>query len=193
MRKGIFAAPALILFAVMTGCRHRSAMIVIPPAPPPQAKQKVVVPEATMADMPELPASTSPTVVLGGEVAPTPPKSDSQSDRNSQPATDNAGNKSAASQNSAAGEELPNTTPIGSLSAAPNTHGLPSGANIAKEISWIQGQLHGIRRVLNPKEQHTASQIRTFLAKAQNALQAGDLDGANNLTTKARVLLGEIQ
>ncbi len=192
MRKGFFAASALILFAVMIGCRHRSAMIVIPPAPPP-AKQKAVIPQASIADLPELPASASPTVVLGGEVAPIPPKRDSESGRYPQPATGSAGIKSAASQSSAAGEEIPNTTPIGSLSAAPNTHGLPSSANIATEISWIQGQLHGIRRVLNSKEQHTASQIRTFLAKAQNALQAGDLDGANNLTTKARVLLGEIQ
>jgi ribosomal protein S20 len=46
---------------------------------------------------------------------------------------------------------------------------------------------------LNPREQRTASQIRTFLSKATNALQAGDLDGANTLTVKARVLLSELQ
>jgi hypothetical protein len=111
-----------------------------------------------------------------------------------QPSTDDAqASKPVAPQSATAGEEPPPATPIGDLSAAPNTQELPSSANIAHEIQWIQIQLTAIHRALSTKEQHTVAQIRTFLSKASNALAAGDLDGANTLTIKARVLLGEIQ
>jgi len=38
----------------------------------------------------------------------------------------------------------------------------------------------------------TATQIRTFLSKAKQALDQDDLDGANTLVTKAKVLLAEL-
>lgn len=134
-----------------------------------------------------------PAVVLGGAVAPV--RAEREPERPpAAPQTDTAKDTQADALRSAtAGEEPPTTTPIGNLSAAPNTQGLPDSNNIAKEIQWIRQQLKTIHHALSTKQQRTESQIQTFLAKATNALQAGDLDGAHTLTVKARVLLSEIQ
>lgn len=192
MRKTLFASSVFILLSVLVGCQHRRVEIVLQP-PPPQPKQKPLpTPHTTLADMPVIPEAAPPTVVLGGAVAP-PEERHEWRPKDNRPASSDQANKPAATPNAAAGEELPNTTPIGELSAAPNTKGLPTSPNIANEIKWIQGQLQQIHHTLTPKEQRTTTAIRAFLLKAQNALQAGDLDGANNLTTKARVLLSELQ
>jgi ribosomal protein S20 len=52
--------------------------------------------------------------------------------------------------------------------------------------------LNGIKRPLSTDEQVTAAQIRTFLKEAQQALDAGDTDGAHTLATKAKLLLDEL-
>lgn len=195
MKKSLFSGSILVLAMtmMMTGCRHRKVMVIEPAPPAKPEKAPMAVPRATMADMPEIPEPQPPNVVLGGAVAPAPKRHNWNRDQDQQP-TDNAqADKQDANKVAAAGEEPPNTTPIGQLSASPNTQGLPSSSDIAQQIKSIQQRLNGIRRTLNPKEQRTASQIRTFLSKAKNALQAGDLDGANTLTVKARVLLSEIQ
>ena len=58
-------------------------------------------------------------------------------------------------------------------------------------ISTERG-LNEITRKLNDQEQKTAAQIREFLKQARAALASGDVDGANTLALKAKVLLGEI-
>lgn len=193
MRKSLFAASVLVLLVTITGCRRRQIMIIAPPPPPQPVTTPMAIPHATMGDMPEIPEPPAPNVVLGGAVAPAPHKRDWNRAQDQQPAQSTQTRKTDDSKSATAGEEPSTTTPIGQLSAAPNTQGLPSASNIAGEIRWIHQQLNGIRRALDPREQHTASQIRTFLSKASNALEAGDLDGANTLTVKARVLLSEIR
>lgn len=193
MKKRLLASLALAPVFVITGCRHQKVQLILQPPPPPPTGKALPVPHTTLADMPVLPESTPPSVVLGGTVVTTPQRHDWRHSKDSHPSNESDAAKAQADKNAASGGELPNTTPIGSLSAAPNTEGLPSPADIQKEIHRIQGQLNQIHHTLNPQQQRTVSQIRAFLAKAENALQADDLDGANNLTTKARVLLGEIQ
>ncbi len=50
----------------------------------------------------------------------------------------------------------------------------------------------GISRQLNYQEQKTAAQIREYIKHAREALTAGDVDGASNLATKAKLLLDEL-
>ena len=59
-------------------------------------------------------------------------------------------------------------------------------------ITATENGLNGIKRTLSSDEQLTATQIRTFLTKAKQALDQDDLDGANTLANKAKVLLGEL-
>ena len=194
MKKSLFAGSILVItMTMMTGCRPRKIMI-IEPAPPAQPEEPpMAIPRATMADMPEILEPPLPNVVLGGAVAPPVQKHTWNHDQDQRPADNVQVQKPDANKSATAGEEPPTTTPIGQLSAAPNTQGLPSGSAIEQQIQSIQRQLDGIKRALNTQEQRTVAQIRTFLSKATNALQAGDLDGANTLTVKARVLLSEIQ
>jgi hypothetical protein len=193
MKKRLLASLALAPVFVIAGCRHQKVQLILQPPPPPPTAKALPAPHTTLADMPVLPESVPPNVTLGGTVETAPQKHDWRHSADAHSSTASNAANSQDDRNAASGGELPNTTPIGSLSAAPNTEGLPSPASIEKEIHQIQEQLHQIHHTLNPRQQRTASQIRAFLAKAENALQADDLDGANNLTTKARVLLGEIQ
>jgi ribosomal protein S20 len=59
-------------------------------------------------------------------------------------------------------------------------------------ITETQQGLNGIKRNLSPEEKVTATQIRTFLKQAQQALDNGDTDGAHTLATKAKLLLDEL-
>lgn len=193
MKKSLVAAAGFSLLVVMTGCRHPKAIVATPPPPPPPPViHHSAKPHATLADMPDIPMPAPPNVVLGGAVEPVPSGHEEVRHSRPKPAPVNDA-KQDAQRAAAAGEEPPTTTPIGQLSAAPNTQGLPSSKSIGSEIQWIQQQLKNIHHALNPKQQRTETQIRTFLTKATNALQSGDLDGAHTLTVKARVLLSEIQ
>lgn len=193
MRKALIALLGIGVLAGMTGCRHPKPVVSVPPPPAPKpVKVQPVIPRATLADMPYIPMPAPPSVVLGGAVAPSPSRHEEARPNTSEQASTDTAEKDAKSS-ATAGEEPPPGTPIGQLSAAANTQGLPSSKTIHTEIQWIQGQLKGIHHALNAKQQSTESQIQTFLAKATNALQAGDLDGAHTLTVKARVLLAEIQ
>jgi hypothetical protein len=59
-------------------------------------------------------------------------------------------------------------------------------------ITSIEKDLSGINRSLDTPEQKTADQIREFLKQAREALTSGDVDGAQTLAAKAKVLLAEL-
>jgi hypothetical protein len=59
-------------------------------------------------------------------------------------------------------------------------------------IAATERGLNGLHRKLSDQEQNTAAQIREFLKQARRALASGDVDGANTLAAKAKVLLGEL-
>ncbi len=49
-----------------------------------------------------------------------------------------------------------------------------------------------IHHTLSSGQRKTAAQIRRFLKEAKQALDSGDVDGAQTLVAKAKVLLDEI-
>jgi len=59
-------------------------------------------------------------------------------------------------------------------------------------IASIEHDLNGIGRKLSDPEQKTAAHIREFLKQAKAALNSGDVDGAQTLAVKAKVLLEEL-
>jgi hypothetical protein len=199
MRKSLVPV-SLVLLAAVTGCNHKQPILISPPT------VALLQPTATLKDLPALPPVAMPPVQLGTQEAqeapprekprrlhiahhhPKPAASPSQEDVPVQTAAPAAAAPAAAS----AGQEPPESTPIGQLSAAPNATDVPSKQNIQQEITSTESGLNGIHRSLSSDEQQTAAEIRTFLSKAKNALQTGDLDGAHTLTVKARVLLAEL-
>jgi ribosomal protein S20 len=59
-------------------------------------------------------------------------------------------------------------------------------------IASTEKTLNGINRKLSDQEEKTAAQIREYLKQARDAITAGDVDGANKLAFKAKVLLDEL-
>jgi hypothetical protein len=88
-----------------------------------------------------------------------------------------------------AATESPAVSAIGKLSS-----GDPSDLRRQAEdsIAVTERGLNGLGRTLDDAEQKTASQIREFLKQARQALASGDVDGANTLASKAKVLLSEL-
>jgi ribosomal protein S20 len=212
MRKTLAPVSLAIFLTLLAGCSHKE---VAAPEPAPPA---LLQPQATVQDLPNVPPPATPTVKLGAAVVaetpppPAPKKTHSlrHHPRTGTPAStpsDTASTDSSAAAGvtqptegapappaapASTGQEPPATTPIGQLSAAPNPADVPSKQSIQEEIDKTETGLNRLHRTLTNEEQETVSEIRTFISKAKNALQAGDLDGAHTLTVKARVLLAEL-
>ncbi len=84
--------------------------------------------------------------------------------------------------------------------AAPKLGELSTGTTISgneriKMLSEIQSQelrLSRLKEVASSEIASVQTQVRSFLAKARQAVTENDLDGAQTLNTKARVLLDEL-
>jgi hypothetical protein len=83
----------------------------------------------------------------------------------------------------------PAVSAIGQLSS-----GEPSDLHrsVEESIASTEHSLNNIGRSLNDQEKKTAAQIREYLKQARDALNADDIVGARNLTSKAKVLLSEL-
>jgi len=102
-----------------------------------------------------------------------------------------SGQTDASTDVAAAGEPAA-ATPIGQLSTGAAAGQTQTRKDTIDLITNTENGLNGIKRTLNAQEQETATQIRTFLTKAKQALGNEDLDGAHTLATKAKVLLDEL-
>jgi hypothetical protein len=63
---------------------------------------------------------------------------------------------------------------------------------MTEQIHAQEIRLGKIKQPLTDEEKAITEQIRAFLAKARQAVTDNDLDGAQTLTTKAKVLLDEL-
>jgi exonuclease VII large subunit len=61
-----------------------------------------------------------------------------------------------------------------------------------RRIDETENALNAIQRPRDAEEQKTATQIRTRITRARDALQHDDMDGAGILSKKARALLLEL-
>lgn len=187
----------LMLLCMIAGCRHKT-----PPVPPPAA-QAPILPPSTLtqgAPPPQLPPAETPKVgPPGSDVAAQEPpqKTHHVTHRNKPKPTDQAQTPTGPAQAATPAQQAstgqpPEISPIGQLSSTGGGGGLPSRHDILDQITGTENGLNGIKRTLTTDEQTTATQIRTFLTKAKQALEQDDLDGANTLVTKAKVLLAEL-
>ena len=192
------AAALILLTAFVAGCRHKTQ------ATPPPAALAPVVPVSTMAKdtpPPQMPPPETPKVgpptATNTAAAPKPkphkiihhkPKPVDQTPAAGQPPAQTSATTEQAANGATAGD----VSPIGQLSEAGESVNAPRRRQILDDINSTEKGLNEIKRQLSPDEQTTAAQIRTFLTKAKDALTQEDLDGANTLVTKAKVLLDEL-
>jgi hypothetical protein len=190
----------LVPLCLIAGCGHKTQA-----TPPPAAQAPIYPPSevAKTAPAPQLPPPNPLDVKEGSPAppAPPPPKPHKTTHHKQKPpdagqtqtAKDVTASTAATTQQAAAGEP-PEMSPIGQLSSAGDRSGVPTRREIQDLITATENGLKDVKskRSLSSDEQLTETQIRTFLIKAKQALDQDDLDGANTLANKAKVLLGEL-
>jgi len=185
----------VVLLCLIAGCKHKTQA-----APPPAAQAPILPPSTLTKDTPppQLPPPETHKVGLP-EVAeqPPPPKPRQKTTHHKPKPADQTTTQAAkdtppATTQQASAGQPPEMSPIGQLSSSGGASSLPSRHEILDQITSTENGVNGIKRTLTSEEQVTAAQIHTFLTKAKQALEQDDLDGANTLVTKAKVLLAEL-
>jgi hypothetical protein len=211
--KGAHLCASLVLLAFCaTGCSHKTASPPLQAQAPPLQTGKGTLPPPDTAQQQEKSETplASPLPPPSSESVPLPPptpkkvrhpkKSTAKPTDNPQAATNTGGSSSAGSGTTTAQAATPQTvsatggagSPIGQLTTGDSALGERTKHETADLIGGTQQGLNGIKRSLSTDEQVTATQIRTFLKQAQQALDSGDTDGAHTLATKAKLLLDEL-
>ncbi|MGB6688410.1 MAG: hypothetical protein WBE76_11260 [Terracidiphilus sp.] len=178
----------VLLPLLLSGCTHKTNQAQIqqpalappivdnpPPSPPPPTD---LPPPVLTPPKPAQPATTATTTP-----PPPPPKP-----KHKKPAPKPAEQPAATTQQASSGN-APSVSAIGQLSS-----GDPADVKTETQdsIEATEKGLKEIGRKLSEQEQKTADQIEEFLKEARKALTTGDVDGAQTLAAKAKVLLGEL-
>lgn len=215
-------AAALLMLGLATACRHKappppppaaaapplspSSITVITPLPSVPAQPKPNVQPAP-AEQPAPPPAAKPVQRVrrlhrkGNAPATSPPETTpANTPAASPPATAPAPAGTAAPVlTPAPGTEA--ASPTVAQAAAPALGQLSAGTAIntaerTRMIGNIQQQearLSKLKTATTSEGLTLQMQVRTFLNKARQAVAENDLDGAQTLNTKARVLLDELQ
>lgn len=185
--KALLKSARWLLPLLLTGCFHKTHLAQNQPLVPAIANVPMPTPPPPPGQVPA-PVEKTPPAKPVEEPAPTPPPPEKPAKHSSHHQRTEAkpANTEVASN---ATSPAPEVSAIGQLSS-----GDPSDLRYRTEqsIASTERGLKDITRTLNPQEQKTADQIREFLKQARTALSTGDIDGANTLALKAKVLLSEI-
>ena len=180
---------AWLLPLLLSGCVRNTNLsqtqVMAPPiedAPPPS-----LAPASLPSPVITIPNPDKPVVVVQEQPPKQPPK-------HKKPAQKPAGTTSANAAGSS-GTQVAENTPPSEVNAAGNftTPEAPDSKKQAEDsIAEIEKGLSGIGHKLSDTEEKTSLQIKEYLKEARTALISGDVDAANNLTKKAKALLGEL-
>ena len=96
----------------------------------------------------------------------------------------------AEAQQAKAGRSAP--SPIGELTTGDSAEVAQTSHQASQLIRITREGMESIRRTLSSEEKKTMIEIGSFLTRADQALKNGDIDGANGLATKAKILLDEL-
>lgn len=198
------AAALFLLTAFVSGCQHKAKIT------PPSTAQAPIAPASTMAKnepAPQLPPAQLPSVAPAPQPAVTPPPQpkpqkashhkpkhvtiDASPDTPATPVSTTTPPQNQTTEQASNGTGT-NASPIGQLAVAGDATNTPRQNHVKDEIDSTEKGLNGITRQLSKDEQATATQIRTYIAKARDAMKQDDVEGANTLITKAKVLLDEL-
>ena len=196
---------ACLLLAGMAGCQHKAAP---PPPPPPAVKTPPITPATitVITPLPSIPPETArsvkretPAPVQTATVSKPPPRKHHL--RHHPAETSVASNNEPSSPAAASTVAHPAETAPTPADQVPALGQLSTGTaltgrqrdRLLDEIAAQETRLkkQPVSTGLDSRTEMT--QIETFLAKARQAVDQNDLDGASTLTTKARVLLDEME
>lgn len=201
----------LLLPLILSGCFHRKSAPPLPPqaqapATPNPANQNTA--QQTAPPLQTIPPPLPTTI----EDKPEPPKPapklkhSTQTTKKTKPpatksptdsvqttgTTASAQTSKPAAVQQAAVEGMPTGSPIGQITSGDSGNSAQRHKEALQVIETTNQGLTNLKRSLSDQEQETATQIKTFLKQAKEALNAEDVDGAMNLANKAKVLLAEL-
>lgn len=199
---------SVLLLVAATGCRHKQPQTL----PPPQAQAPAVTaPKPAPAPAPQ---TTQPVLQTAPQTAPaspppstpaTPPETKTvqvphhrllHKKQTASTGSDASSNDVPASKDNSAPVKRASTSSasaaIGQLSAADAGTSPDHGRETRDLIYATQSRLAHLTD--EQKSQHRTSllQVTSFLDQAKQALGAKDLDGAQTLANKAKILLDEL-
>jgi hypothetical protein len=172
-RRALWLLPLLL-----SGCfEHKAQQAQVEPLAPP------------IVDTPPVKTQTPtdlPPPVVNDPAQTAAPAQEEPQEQPEQPAKHK---KPAAKPTEQASNDSAGVSAIGQLST-----GDPSDLRqqTVNSLTATERGLREIGRKLNEQEEKTAIQIREFVKQAHQALTTGDVDGANTLAAKAKVLLEEL-
>ncbi len=196
--------------AGLGGCHHAP-----PPPTPPVAQAPAMTPSniTVVTPLPSVPEEAKPNVEQARAPQPTPtptptpapvkkhrhlrhrtapPVQTAQiTPEPTAPASPSVATTStaAASTSAAAAEAEPT---IGELSTG-STISVHDKNQVLRAIQSEEGRLSKIKEPASVEGKSLEAQVRSFLVKAREAVAENDLDGAQTLNMKARVLIDELQ
>ena len=179
---------AWLLPLVLSACVHNTnqsqMQYLAPPiedAPPPPD----IAPTALPSPEYNIPKTPQPVALPPEPIKPAP--------KHRRPAIKAApGSASPGAQPSQAAAEAPPPAEESAFGKFETPEAPDSKKQTENSIAEVEKGLSGISRRLNDTEEKTSTQIKEFLKQARTALASGDLVGAQNLTVKAKALLGEL-
>ncbi|NUQ29318.1 MAG: hypothetical protein HOQ35_12490 [Acidobacteriaceae bacterium] len=188
--------PVLLTLAaacIMTqGCKHSPKAVQAATAPVVTAPP-IQVPPAAVRD-----AERRAEADVPAPPPPAPPKQEEPQHtvrtqrRPQRPQTQPTTTTPPPTQSASTGTPVPDTASvIGELSTGGDTSS-QARQQAAELIAATQRRLEGLSGSVTGSHKTAVDQIKDFLLKAREALKAGDVDGANTLTTKAKLLLDDI-
>lgn len=173
---------AWLIPLLLTGCFHRKTQVAQnQPTAPSIEDTSSTKPELSTSNLSPPTATISEQPLQQQQITP-PPEPVKKPTRHKKPANSNTQIATAAA---------PAPVPaVGNL-------GTNDPPNVRQStdalIEQTEKTLNGITRKLNDQEAKTAAQIREYIKHAREEIVAGDIDGANNLATKAKLLLDELK
>jgi outer membrane biosynthesis protein TonB len=189
------AAVLLLLTAGLAGCRHKVQTLQVPQAQAPSLNTSTIT---VITPLPSVPATAKPSVEPASAPKPAPEAPPKEKEKHRHRRHKENREKHPATEAPAEIKPQPETEPVSpAVNAAQWSTGMAlNPRQRAQMFSAIQLQQHRISDVKNAQasdRQTILVQIRLFLEKARVSVANNDLDGAMTLTTKARVLLDELQ
>jgi hypothetical protein len=183
-RSGIGAAA--LLCVALAGCHHQPK---VPPLPPQTQTPNIYIPPPPQPNLPPMQAPP-PAVVTDAKPAVKPsvkPKKHKKP-APTKPAEDTTPPPAAAPPvpaESAASAELGALSPGGESS--------PRQQQVAGHIAAVERRVNEMPTPSSDDQKKQVMQVRQFLKQANDALKTGDAEGADNLATKAGLLLDDIK
>ena len=197
MRAASYRSCAVLLFFAvgLAGCRHTVRTLQVPQTQAPSINTSAIT---VITPLPSVPATAKPSVEPAAASKPAvqaPPKSETKHRRRHRKENKEKHPVNEAPEETKTQEEAETTPPAINATQWSTGTALDSRQR-AQMLTAIQAQEH---RIADVKQADTTDrqaivvQIRLFLEKARQSVANNDLDGALTLTTKARVLLDELQ